>query len=415
MERKVWSRSVRLTGASQNLRLTEVSIGTSDFGGIAVYLTVVVPTYNEGGNPRILASALAETLRTVEFELIFVDDSRDPESIAVLQSLSKEHSFVRVVHRTGNPGLGIAVAEGLRMARGDMIVVMDADLQHPPELVRSMVAEAQNGADIVVPSRFIPSGDDGGLDFKRKVISFVARGLCRLFFWRVRKLTDPTSGFFLVQKGVLENIDLRPTSWKILLEILVKGRYQRIVEIPYRFAPRASGTSKMSLAQQLRFIGHLFRLLAESPDDRRKYVFAAVGSAGVFVNMIIYVLLVGTHLQSWQMGAASGLVAMFFNFVLNDRVTWRDVPRISAFTRLSRYALVSLVGIGISIGVLAFLERSTALGGPTSNLLGIFVAMLWSYYANNYWTWRVRRQKFKIAVSPGLAVWASPSAPVGKS
>lgn len=199
----------------------------------------------------------------------------------------------------------------------------------------------------------------------------------------------------------MEGVDLQPIGWKILIEVLMRGRYDRIVEIPYRFAPRVAGTSNMSFKQQMHYMRHIGKLIVESPEDRRKYIFAGVGIAGVFVNMLVYVLLLRTNIQLWQAGCLSGLVAMFFNFVLNDRITWRDVPRIPALVRLAKYVGVSLVGIAINTGVLALLEYRLDAHYFTSNLVGILVAMLWSYYGNNNWTWRAHKTKVEVLFSRG--------------
>lgn len=364
-------------------------------------VSIVVPTYNEGENPRRVVATLQRVLRGLDFEVIFVDDSRSQESIAALKALESEHSFVRLLHRNYEKGLGTAVVRGFEMARGELMAVMDADMQHPPEVLRAMVREAQRGADIVIPSRFVPGGDDGGLSPSRKFISWGARVIGQIALKRVRKVTDPTSGFFLVRRSVVEGVELQPIGWKILIEVLMRGHYDRIVEIPYRFAPRAAGSSNMSFSQQLHYMHHIVKLLLESPEDRRKYIFAGVGIVGVFVNMLVYLLLLRTNIQLWQAGCLSALVAMFCNFVLNDRITWRDVPRAPALARLSKYAAVSIVGIAINTGVLALLEYRLDAHYFTSNLIGILVAMLWSYYGNNNWTWRAERTKIEVLFSHG--------------
>lgn len=366
-------------------------------------VSIVVPTFNEGENPVVVAETLLRVLHPMEFEVIFVDDSADAASVAMLRQLGDRYPWVRVEHREHARGLGTAVVRGFQLAQGDFIAVMDADMQHPPEVLRDMIAEASAGADIVIPSRFVPGGDDGGLSPARKLVSRVARVIGQMALHRVRQVTDPTSGFFLVRRSVVQNVDLQPIGWKILMEVLVRGNYEIVKEIPYRFQPRLAGSSNMSLREQWNYLKHVARLLSESPDDRRKYVFAAVGISGVFVNMLVYFILVRLHMPLWQAGILSGAIAMLTNFLLNDKVTWRDARHAPAFMRLLKYVVTSLAGIGINTAVLSLLAYKFGVHYVVANGVGILVAMVWNFYINSFWTWRTNRRKISVSVAPGSA------------
>ena len=145
-----------------------------------------------------------------------------------------------------NFGKESAIYAGLKNSTGDLVALMDADLQHPPAILRSMYAVMETGADFCVPSRFIPGGSDGGLGPYRKLVSGVARYIGKIMLPSLRKITDPTSGLFMFRKEVIKGADLRPIGWKIMVEVLAMGTYRSVVEIPYKFQARPAGESKLS-------------------------------------------------------------------------------------------------------------------------------------------------------------------------
>lgn len=234
-------------------------------------LTLVVPTYNEGENAVLLASAVCREMEKagrLDYEILFIDDSTDRTPL-LLESLSRENPVVRFIHRSGERGLGTAIVRGFSEARGSVIGVMDGDLQHPPSLVPAMMEQIKGGADLVLPSRFLPGGSDGGLTLPRKIVSLVARMMARILLSRVRPSSDPTGGVFMFRRGVIEGLRFDAGSWKILIEILVRGCYGRVVEIPYRFRARDLGTSKMSARAQADYLFHLLRLFVGTGPGKR--------------------------------------------------------------------------------------------------------------------------------------------------
>ena len=197
-------------------------------------ISIVVPTYNEKDNVGNLVNQIDYALRGIPYEVIFVDDSTD-DTPDVIRKVMEENANVRMEHREKEKGLATAVLNGFSMAEGDYIAVMDADLQHPPSILRSMYAVLESGADFCVPSRFIPGGSDGGLGPYRKLVSGVARYIGKILLPCLRKITDPTSGLFMFKKSVIDGADMRPIGWKILVEVLATGTYRTVVEIPYKF------------------------------------------------------------------------------------------------------------------------------------------------------------------------------------
>jgi dolichol-phosphate mannosyltransferase len=349
-------------------------------------LSIIIPTFNERNNVFKIASRIANAL-SGDYEIIFVDDSID-DTPEILAELSNADLHVRFEHRLNERGLGTAVVRGFEIARGDINAVIDADLQHPPEVLVTMLQAISAGADIVIPSRYIPGGYDGGLNPLRKIISATARFIGKVLLKKLRPISDCTSGFFMFRKNVIEGLELQPIGWKILIEVLIRGKYNRVIEIPYSFQMREEGDSKMSLKEQWNYIHHLGRLVASSPEDRRFFFFALVGLSGVIVNMLIYSLLTILQVEVRIAGFISAFVVMLSNFSLNDKITWASVRTANnVWVRSARYIITSLIGVGINIEVLSLLYYHLYLNHLLANLIGIFAAVAWNYIINNLWTW----------------------------
>ncbi|SHG28885.1 Glycosyltransferase involved in cell wall bisynthesis [Jatrophihabitans endophyticus] len=231
-------------------------------------LSVVVPTRHEATNidecHRRVAAALGDD---VTWELLFVDDS-DDETPQVIEALCRRDSRVKLCHRSGESrtgGLGGAVTRGFALSTGDAVVVMDADLQHPPAVVPELHAALLEGADVAVASRYVGDGSTAGLDGRyRQGVSRLSKTLARRLLPRIRHTTDPLSGFFAVRRGVIAGASLRPDGYKILMEILARGSWDSLVDVPYTFSDRHSGDSKSDVREGLRFVRHTFALRRRS-------------------------------------------------------------------------------------------------------------------------------------------------------
>lgn len=227
---------------------------------IAPEVSVIIPTYRESQN---LVRLLPELFRVLEqhriiAEVLVVDDDSRDGTVGLFHSLMGKNQL-RLICRYGERGLATAVIKGLCEARGDILVVMDADLSHPPEAVPALVHEARSPVcDIAVGSRFCRGAtvDPSWSHARRlntKVASFLARGLTHV--------SDPTSGFFAIKREILNRCPaLRPVGFKILLEVIVRCRCKNIVEIPITFQDRTMGKSKLSPRQQILYLRHLGRL-----------------------------------------------------------------------------------------------------------------------------------------------------------
>ena len=202
-------------------------------------LSVVVPTYNEAGSVPKLAERLHAALGVRDWELVIVDDG-SPDGTADIAAALAPRIPTNVVRRAGKAGLASAVIAGFAAARGDTLVVMDADLSHPPELVPALLSAIEDGADLAVGSRYVAGGGVEDWPMKRQIVSRVA---C-LMGSALVPVRDATSGFFALRRSVIDGVTLNPIGFKIGFEVIARGRYRSVVEVPYTFRDRELGASK---------------------------------------------------------------------------------------------------------------------------------------------------------------------------
>jgi len=249
-------------------------------------LSVVVPTRSEAPNIAALVSRLRAALRPsgLDWELVFVDDSDDGTPDAIRQAMLGEPA-VRLVHRAPGArrgGLGGAVSAGFEVARGEVIAVMDADLQHPPEVLAAVVAPVLSGeADLVAGNRYAWAGGTSGLaGWRRHLVSWACRALVHVLVPSSRRLADPLGGLFAVRRSVLEGVTLRPCGYKILLEVAVRCQPRSVGNFGFDFARRQAGKSKADLREGLLFLRHLGYLAAADRADVTAPVPAVLAAAG---------------------------------------------------------------------------------------------------------------------------------------
>ena len=202
-------------------------------------LSVVVPTYNEAGSVPKLAERLHAALGGRDWELVIVDDG-SPDGTADIAAALAPRIPTNVVRRAGKGGLASAVIAGFAAARGDILVVMDADLSHPPELVPALLSAIEDGADLAVGSRYVAGGGVEDWPMQRQIVSRVA---CLMGSVLV-PVRDATSGFFALRRSVIDGVTLNPIGFKIGFEVIARGRYRSVVEVPYTFRDRELGASK---------------------------------------------------------------------------------------------------------------------------------------------------------------------------
>jgi len=195
---------------------------------------------------------LAAALAVSTWELIIVDDGSPDGTADLAESYADVHP-VRVVRRPGKAGLASAVLAGFAQARGDVLVVMDADLSHPPEAVPRLALAIEQGADLAVGSRYVAGGGTEDWPLKRRVVS---RAACLLGNVLV-PIRDCTSGFFAIRRSALDGVRLNPIGFKIGFEVMARARYTRAVEIPYVFRDRELGKSKFGRREVMQYLVQL--------------------------------------------------------------------------------------------------------------------------------------------------------------
>ena len=222
-------------------------------------VSVILPTYNERENIVKLVEMLAEYLSNYEYEIIVVDDNSPDGTAEVAEKLSSKYPLV-VIKRPRKMGLTSAIYDGVKSSSGDVVVVMDADLQHPPSLVPVLVSKTSE-CDIVIASRYVKGGGIEKWSFTRRVISAGAVLITRLLVAECRAVKDPVSGFFAARREVLLRWKpVVPEGYKALVEILKYAKPTRVCEVPYVFRSRGRGRSKLSSGVIFSYIKLLLKL-----------------------------------------------------------------------------------------------------------------------------------------------------------
>jgi len=355
-------------------------------------LSIIIPTYNERDNINPLVKKISNALSGYNYEIVFIDDNSQDGTAELASAMSAEYP-VRVIVRKNERGLASAVVEGFKQSKGEILAVMDADLQHPPEVLPHLIQAIIDGADIAIASRYVPGGAIPHWGMVRRIISKGAIILAHLALTSTGKVRDPMSGYFMLNRDVLNGANLRPTGYKILLEVLIEGQYQNIKEVPYTFGNRSSSESKMRMRQQVDYLMHLYSLMNRKGEIIRFLKFCAVGASGVLVNEgLLWILKHFAGLHLLLSSAISIETSIISNFILNDYFTFRDRRLLGArpfVQRLYKFNAVSLAGLAINMGVLWLFTHVFGVYYLVSNLIGIAMATLWNYFINRSWTWKV--------------------------
>ena len=356
----------------------------------AVELTVIVPTRNEAGNVGPLLDRLGEALAGHSFEVLFMDDSTDATPQRITAEAAARPFPVRLIARppARRNGLSGAVVEGMAAAAGRWLCVIDADLQHPPELIPRLLAQAnRTAADIVVASRQADWLGPVGLSRARAFTSQTLTILARMVFPRVLKnVSDPLTGFFLVRQAAIDTATLQPQGFKILLELLVRHPDLRVTELFFDFAPRHEGQSKADLNEGMRFFRHLTRLrLTVNQHLIRFLVLVALVVAG---NLALLIGLATGAGQPVLRAAAVAGVASVAAVLLGEAWVFSDRPRGPARRRLVALLLLgSLFLLLIYLPAIWLLAVRWGLPYPLAGLAAMLLAGLAYYALSEQWIW----------------------------
>ena len=313
-------------------------------------VSIVVPTYREAANIPALAERVRAALdgTGLEWELILADDDSGDGSEAVVTELAHRLP-VRLETRRERPrDLSRSVLFAIPLAQHDRIVVMDADLSHPPERIVDLLRALDGECDLVVGSRYVPGGV---VDRTWSRWRLQGSRLATLLARPLVHCADPMSGFFAIDRRALPDPDtLRPIGFKIGLELMVRGRL-RVGEVPIKFLDRARGTSKLGARQQAEFARHLWRLYGFAyGGPLRVLCFALVGASGFAIDLACYLALQWAGVEHRLARFCSFWPAVTWNWLLNRRVTFRERPSQPPVRQWAKFVTGSLVGLVVNVG-----------------------------------------------------------------
>ena len=377
--------------------------------------SLVIPTYKESQNIKDIVELLSDLLDEAipdRYELIVVDDNSPDRTWELAQALSSDYPQLRVMRRVEERGLSSAVIRGWQVARGQILGVIDADLQHPPEVLVQLLAAIEQGADLAVASRHVEGGGVSEWSLARRFLSRGAQTLGLILLPNVvGRISDPMSGYFLVRRQAIAGPILNPMGYKILIEVLGRGNIEQIAEVGYVFQERQEGESKVTWKQYAEYLLHLLRLRSRGRIGRlrqrlrfpmgRFIRFGLVGLSGVFVDMAVFYLLSDPTTLAWGLTRSKIIAAeaaIINNFFWNDRWTFGDIASRQKgwrrrFKRLVKFNLICLAGLILNVLLLNLLFNLLGINRYVANLIAIAVVTFWNFWINLKLSWRVTDAK----------------------
>ncbi len=385
-------------------------------GPIRPRLSVVVPTYNEAESLPILLDRLDLVLAEVDYEVVVVDDDSPDGTWHLAEEAAQRSRRVRVLRRIGRRGLSSAVVEGLALAQGEVLAVMDADGQHDEAILPAMLdAVAEGGADICIGSRAVEGGSYGAFSPRRRLVSWGGAQLARSLVGA--DVNDPMSGFFALSRPRWEatRAEVTGRGFKILLELLARGERPVVVEVGYHFRLRTAGVTKLSGSVVTAYLASVAELVAGRLADSRFVIYGLIALLGTTIRASVLAPALGST-GGAPLGSGTGLplsaalaaeVAVVVEYLAHDRATfahrghrrWRHLGPVVRFHLVTAQAMAAVAGADRLIGQLllpaggaqASMGRLlAALGLNTSALVATVIA---SFLLNTRLTWPPRRPR----------------------
>ena len=372
-----------------------LQISVDDRNAVTPMLSVIVPCYNEKPNVAPLIARLDAALRGIDWEVIYVDDNSPDGTAAEVRRLAQIDPRVRCIRRVGRRGLASAVIEGALSSSAAYVAVIDGDLQHDETRLPAMLAELRTGRyDLAVASRHIEGASNAGLAGRwRHALSDGGIWLAQKFL--PVPLTDPMSGFFMLPRPLFEDVakNLNGQGFKILVDLVLSAPMPlRVKDVPASFHERVAGESKLDVTVMLQFGGLLLDKIFAGYLPLRFISFAAVGGIGVMVHLSVLALL-----RQWTMldfvaeQTIATVVAMVFNFELNNAITYADQrlrgPRLwrGLFLFMAVCGVGAIANIGIARSLYEAHTTWTAAGA-----IGAVIGVVWNYAVSATLVWRAR-------------------------
>jgi dolichol-phosphate mannosyltransferase len=353
-------------------------------------ISIIIPTYKEKENIGCLVERIHNNLAKYDYEIVIIDDNSSDGSEELVADLVRRYP-VKIIVRKNKRGLSSAVVDGIASTDSENVIVMDADLQHPPEVLPDIVKALENH-DFVMASRYIKGGSPGEWKLSRKIVS---KGATLLALPLAPKVKDPMSGFFGFKRSVVNIASLSPTGWKIGLEILVRSKFKAVTEVPYTFVPRAHGESKLSRRIMTEYLKQLLYLYSF------KYPildFMVVGGIGTVINLGVYSLLVLLPaLKTFQYNVVgktyyfppfilSSLVAIVSNYLMNKAWTFRGWKEQKG--GFARYLTMGVIALIPDSGLLIIFVEFGKLPYVLAAALAIVINFIFRFLIARSWVWK---------------------------
>ena len=372
-------------------------------------LSIVLPTYNESQNIVRMLDSIAETLSPYAAAEIIVVDDNSPDGTAEIASLharnisNNKKLHVEIIRREGKFGLSSAIIAGVQSATGDLLVVMDGDFSHPPQVIPSIIEALQDSnCDIVVASRYIKGGSIIGWPFKRRLMS---KGATKIAQYGLGiEVKDPVSGFFAFRRDIIDGVKFDAIGYKMLLEILVKTKGAKVKEVPYTFTNRSIGKSKLDTGVMFDYLRAVMRLYRYGKSMRQKERrtsvrflskagrFYTVGASGLLVNYIASLLFNALAPNIWYLFSTiiGILISMTSNFFLNKLWTFEDREFNVKETGIQFGMFIGFSSLGAIIQLLLVyaLVENYDMEYPPSLIAAVAAASVGNFLLNKKWTFK---------------------------
>lgn len=375
-------------------------------------ISIIIPVYKDLDNLDFLLKRIENSLPQYRHEIIMVNDNKNDAKkmieLANKYNNTYTNSIFRVINRPGKMGVASAIMDGFNVASYDNICTLNADLQHPPELLPQMIDELRK-SDIVIASRYVEQGKIEKWSLSRKMISKWAIVLARMIPG-VKKVKDPMSGYYALKKDVINNSKMNPprdsrvaTGFKLPLEILAKGDYESVKEIPYNFSDRKSGKTNMGAYSIYIYLKQSLGLIDSSGELSRIGKFLIVGLLGAIINVsILYLLteevfggssvliagIVPSYLLSSMVSTESAIIS---NYIFNEHWTFKDrryeKDMINVIKRGIKFNICRLTGVVINVIILFSLTEFLKLYYIFSSIIAILIVTIWNYTTSTKLVW----------------------------
>lgn len=354
-------------------------------------LAVIIPTFNETANIRVLLDKLSTVLAGYSWEAIFVDDNSPDGTSDLIREIGRGTARVRVLQRIGRRGLSSAVVEGMLATSAPVLAVIDADMQHDEAILPALVKAVASGeADLAVGTRYAEGGGFGAWNARRR---FISRFATRIGQHIARtRLSDPMSGFFAISREALTGAlpRLSGVGFKILLDLAASSKEPlRVTEIPYQFRLREAGESKLGALVVLEYLSLLLDKKIGHIVPLRLISFLAVGSLGLGVHLAV----LGGSVQLGVAFVTAEVLAVFsamtFNFMLNNVFTYRDrrLKGLKMIAGLFSFYAICLIGALANIGVGTWVNDTDGRWW-LAGVAGAVIGAVWNFAVSSVITWR---------------------------